>query len=695
MFPATATDEVLPAAAPRDDAAGRPRGAVDGFDPLTGIEGWALAAGAPADTVRIELTVGADAFAFAQTGLPRPDLGPGSLAGFRFAPEVFARLAKLAPHRGTLAVGVRVADADRTLPADCALPATVAECVAAWRSAVLGAKRFDEASPAKGDRLLARLSAFRLEAQSLAGKPLRPFSDNEVGRIDALHLASEGQLWFVGSMKRGMEPEFPAVVADRRKIPAGVAILHYERQDLPLSEVGVIGVMDTSWTPPPAADDGFVYVGRNGQFHLRYGAHTKLLRTEAFLAAYGQVQAVAGGRNADAIAAVLGSAANWLPGAAAAAGILAEGSVDRLLAVPGFGCIAEGWAVSPARRVETFHLKIGDCVMVADDAATEFRARPDLQSAFGGGASVTQRAGFVAVLRGALPASTGGAPLLRIVHADGSMAVSRVEPKALRLLDFVADGEELLRLYPSLRHEPFYPALLDAVRRMLDARAAEPLAFGAPMAARRLIVIRLPAERSNLRLVFDRLARHLPDLDASIGVALVADQGAGRSEALLQFHELKARVATPLSLFALPHEFDAVDELPFILTRLGAERFVHVGRGVVLTAEGWREAATSLFRRGHFVDRFEIVDENGLPDRVDGALSAACFGWSVPALLGWSLDAPRFLRGVFGGNALPETPGFDRVLPACAARIERAKPSRLADMIDADLALAGSRKDAA
>ena len=65
------------------------------------------------------------------------------------------------------------------------------------------------------------------------------------------------------------------------------------------------------------------------------------------------------------------------------------------------------------------------------------------------------------------------------------------------------------------------------------------------------------------------------------------------------------------------------------IARLGAERFVHVGRGVVLNARGWREAALSVARRGHGIERFEILDDAGHPDRVDGALGAACFGWST------------------------------------------------------------------
>ncbi|GGD99043.1 hypothetical protein GCM10011390_17290 [Aureimonas endophytica] len=664
------------------------RGLVERFDPLAGIEGWALAEHAPDAPVELELTVGGDAFALAAT---YPDFAefdgrPAGLGlpGFRFPPEIFTRLAKLSARRRSLPVAIRVAGTDAVLATATGRLPSVGELASAWRRALLGAAAAPEPRITKGDRLLARLAAFRAEAEATALLPLRPFSDNEIGQIEALHLAGEGQVWFVGWMKRGAEPEFPAVILDRQKYPAGIAILQYERADLPASAIGVIGLMETGWAPPPAARDGFVYVGRQGQYHLRYGAQTKLLRAEALHAAFAQVQPVALGPVAEALGQLVGAGSNWLPGNAAAAGMVAEGGIDRLLMLPGFGCLAEGWAVSPAKRIETFHLKLGDCAMIADEASTAFRPRPDLQPVFGA-ASVTARAGFVAALRGALPANATGAPLLRIVHDDGSMAVQRVEPKALRRLDLLADGEEVLRLFPALRHEPFYPAFLDAARRRIDERTREPAPLFQPAPALRVLVLRLPGEPANLRLAFDQLARRLPSAPAGTGVALVADQGPGRGEAKLLFRELQDAVAAPLSLFGTSHEEDILGELPFILEALGAERFVHVGRGLVPTGEGWDGAMASLTRRGHGLDRFEIVDDTGRPDRVDGALSSVCFGWSTVGFLGWSRRAPRFLRGAYRFGGLPRPAPGDRVIGTAAIRLERPRPARLADMIDEDL----------
>ncbi|MET0258234.1 MAG: hypothetical protein ABW179_06595 [Methylobacterium sp.] len=679
-----------------DAATGRWCGRIERIDPAFGICGWVLAVDAPDAATELELTVGGDAFALAETSDPHAavdrQLGFETRAAFRFPPAVFARLARLGARRHALPVGVRIAGADLRLMPPAGRDPSVGELVEAWRAGLLAALLPPEQGATRGDRLLRRLAGLRAEAVALGDRPLRPISDNDVGQIDALYPAADGQLWFVGWTKRGVETDFAAVVVDREKLPAGGAVLQYERPDLNSTCVGVVGLLDTGWTPPPVMRDGFVYLGRGAQLHLRYGPHTRLLRADAFLAAFAQAHPLAVGGHGDALASVLHSGANWIAGNAVAAGIAAEGGLDRLLMVPGFGCLAEGWAVSPAKRVETFHMKIGDCVMTADEAALSFRPRPDLAAVFGAG-SVTTRAGFSCALRGALPENAAGAPLLRIVHDDGTSVVQRVEPKLLRRFDPVGDGEEVLRMFPSLRHEPFYPAFLAAQARRLAGALREPLVLHeAP--ARRLVVVRLPGETGNGNLVFDRLARHLPDLDPAIGVALVADAGRARAEALMRFEELRAETPAPLSLLTVAHGHDVLPELPFVLARLGAERFVHVGRGVVFNARGWREAEASLSRRGHFVDRFEILDDAGHPDRVDGALGAAGFGWSTAAFLAHAGAAPVLTRGLFGDSGLPRHPGRDRALPACASRVERPAVSRLADMIDADL-LASMRTEAA
>ncbi len=254
---------------------GQWRGRIDRFDPLAGVEGWALRIDDPGRRVELELTVGDYVLSLGSTGLARPDVdihvSPNCRAGFRFDPSLFARLARLARHRRDKPVALRIAGTDITLLPPAGRAPSVGELVAQWREAILSDLGRREAPRSKGDRLLAQLRALRLEAEPLRERALRPLSDGEIGQIDLVHLSSDGQVWFIGWCKRGIETEFSAAIADRVKHPAGIAIAPYERSDLSANCVGVVGLMETGWTPPAQFKDGFVYVGRNGQFHLRLG----------------------------------------------------------------------------------------------------------------------------------------------------------------------------------------------------------------------------------------------------------------------------------------------------------------------------------------------------------------------------------------------------------------------------------------
>lgn len=665
------------------------RGYIDGWDPLTGIHGWALTTDAPSTPLKLELLVGDVALSTIETGRSRPDLagllGVAVVAGFCFTPDIFPRLARLSPRRAEHAVNVRIAGTQVLLRGREPLP-TVARFVELWRDALLAAQVQHRDSLSKADQLRVRLSMMRTESEAFRALPLRPTAENEIGHIDALYLDAQSLVWFTGWIARDFDAEFPAIIVDRQKHAAGVAILLYERQDLASRFVGVIGVIDTGWAPPALTGDFFIYVGRNAGRQLRASARTKLLGAEAFLAIYRQAAGVASGGNVDAMSALLSSGDNWLPGSAAAAGMAADAALDRLLMIVGFGCIAEGWSVSPAKRVQTFQLKVGDCVLVADDDATYFRPRPDLASVAGDEAALS-RAGFVSMLRGELPHATSGANLLRVIYDDGTSVVKRLEPRLMRQLDCIVDSAEVLRLYPSLRHERCYPALLDAIERQLVARVRWP-AIIAVNPCKRLVVLTLPTEPNNVRLCFDYIARLRRFGDPNIGICLVARRSLNLPQTRVLFEEFRPREPNPLSLVCVEEEFDSFAALPFVLSKHNADRFVYVDGGLILTQRGWQEAVETLGMPGHAIRYFQIVDDAGSPDRIHGALSAACFQWTTAAFLQWLSSARRFVRGVFQGNGLPDPVSGRDVRPGAAMYVERVASSRLADMIDEDL-LAG------
>jgi hypothetical protein len=662
------------------------RGYVDLWDPRAGIQGWALAMDSIGGRVKLELVVGETAFATAETGESRPDIdsivNTRAEAGFCFQARVFDRLAQLDTRRQDLPVNIRIAGTNVVLQPGQSCP-TVGELVESWRRSILESLQHSDPGTGKGDRLRARLAVMRAEAEAFRDLALRPVSENEVGQIEAVHVGSDGLIWIIGWVARGSETEFPCIIIDRQKYPGGAANIHYERQDLASGYVGFVGLMDTGWTPPALLKDFFVHIGHRAKRQLRAGSKVRLIGLEEFLGIYKQADQASVAGNADTLAAVLTSNSSWVPGNAQAVGIAAEASLDRLLMVPGFGCIVEGWAVSPAKRVQTFQLKLADCVLIADEASTYFLPRPDLASVFGGGTSVVARAGFVTVLRGALPSTVSGAPLLRVIHDDGTSFVQRLDPRLLHQLDYISDSAEILRFYPSLRHERFYAVLLDAIRRRLADKVRAPVAISAAP-CQRVIVLRLPSERSNQRLLFDCIARSGGN-PHGIGVCVVADHERGLAEAKLLFEELRPIASMPLSLFCVDDVNDGFNSLPFLLSQILAERFLYVDRGVLLTARGWEQGKVFLAGHGHRIQFGEIVDDAGAPDRIHGSLSAGCFAWTSAALLAWIASAPRFIHGVFKTNGLPKPLTGSQVLTSAATRAEVPRSSRLADMVDEDL----------
>ena len=662
------------------------RGYIDSWDPLTGILGWALSSESPSESLKLELVIGDVALTAAETNRPRRDLsdllGVSVAAGFHFGPEIFPRLARLKRQRADHAVYIRVAGTNVRLPGRMPV-STVAALVEQWHAALLTPAPSLPDLTSRADKLRFRLALLRRESEPFTNLPLRPVAENESGHVDALYLDNQSLLWFTGWIARDFDMEFSAIVSDRQKYPAGVATLQYERQDLASRFVGIIGLIDTAWAPPALTGDLFIYAGENMTRQLRVSARTKLMGAEAFLLAYRQAETLARGANVTAMSALLAASDQWIPGGTPTPGGGGEASVDRLFVIAGFGCIAEGWSVMPGGRVKSIELKIGDNFLLSDEDATYFRSRPDLATVAGDEVNLSC-AGFVTVLRGEVPTGISGVSLLRILFEDGSALVRRLEAKRFRQLDCVADSAQILRLYPSLRQERCYPALCAAIERQLARRAHVPQTI-ALSPSERLVVLTLPGDLSNLRLCFDYIAQLRSLAHMGVGICLVARRSVNLAQARLLFDEFNAHEAIPLSLVCVEGQFDGFAALPFILSKHGADRFVYIDAGLMLTHAGWRKAIANLNRYGHAIRFFEIVDDAGLPDRIHGSLSAACFQWSTAAFLQWSVSAHCFVRGVFERNGLPLPVTDGDLLVGAAMRLESAPHSRLADMIDADV----------
>lgn len=663
------------------------RGYVDEWSPLRGIVGWAFEVGGLRQDASVEFWIGDVLVGSTFASLSRDDVaeaaGASLAPGFVFTPDCFERASFLEPELLECRPIVRVSGGGPVLHSGEA-PASGNVLVSDWQHHLLdGLSSGGLPRSEPGRHLLSRLGSHRGEAHRTAELPLAPIARNEIGRIESLCVTPSGRTWFVGWMKRSVDRELPAVIVDRQKFPSGLATVAYERSDLSTDSVGVIGLIDSMWVPAPRSSEFFVYVGADGQQHLRAGGDMRVLQWQVLR------ELLVGARTTLAPGAddtLLGSAALddvWEHGNAQVAGIEAHASVDRAIVVPGFGCLAEGWIISPARRVHSMELKIGESVLVSDARATYFRPRPDLQHLAGGG-SVTARSGFVAAFLGELPSDAAGSVTLRAVYDDGLATAHAIDAKPLRIVDWIADSEDVMRMFPSLGDEPFIDDLYTAAQRCLRARSTEPIAVQYTP-GERVLVFQCSERRDQRFLLFDELKNTATSLiSGDIGIAMVVGRDTALAEIKRQAAELsRAKPKLKISLFVSGDIHAALDVLPFVLRRLGARQFVFLGNGLIPTSDGWTTIASWLRERQTIMTFLEVLDDRGRADGVHGSITASAWGWNAAAFLAWVSRSPRFVRGTYKDNGLLGGAGRNYTLSRAAVmRIDRPVVAELADVLD-------------
>lgn len=538
-----------------------------------------------------------------------------------------------------------------------------------------------------------QLDALLRDAEAALQTPVRPLSENLQGYIEAIAADPSGLLWVSGWLHKGQPLEFPAILVDRRKVAASVMLTCYDRPDLPADACAVFGVIRADWQPASTGTDIFLFFGEGMRFHLRGVKPLRIVDTKAALEQFEQVRPFCYGSRTTALQRMLSSVQNWIPETARTAGFPIHVHVDQALVLPHFGCMVEGWALSPLKQVERFILRFGNTVLHADPVSTYFKERADLGSAFPHCANLLSQAGFVALFRGRLPTEELIDPLLKVVFTDGTSTNHPIEPNALRRLGHSASLDDALGFYPALQHEAFFPEFAATVRREIAAGLRPPEAFAKAKAARAM-VFAVPADRSDAHLLFDDALRRIRDLADPPGLVFVAERGPHRSNTVTLFRSLAAATDAPCSLFFVDNVDYALYGLVDILQAIGATRFLFTGTGVLLTASGWQSAQRALESNSTRIDFFEIADEltalgaDLAPDGI--ARSSACFAWSTAALAVWMPRMPVFIGGRHSDNglALASRPGiFHR---AAARRIGGGNGAcRIAAYMNQDAATRG------
>ncbi len=673
-------------------------GFIDVIDARAGVRGWAVNLADPTDPVRLQLCIGGRTMAETLATGERPDISAGlgmkAAAAFHFDAAAMQALADGIDDPGDV-LSVRLAATGQYLSYS-EKPVSGAHILA--QGAVLPEPRaVPQSSAAELDLLLDKLQA---QATTLSEQLLRPMPEALQGYIETIALTSSGQVWFMGWMQRGHLQEFSAVVVERRKYPAAVAVMSYLRDDLPSDACGVVGVIATAWRPNSASSEVHLFFG-GGRFFMKSHDPLRLLPSGELTAEYEGIRdRCLGDGRATALQRMLTSLESWQPSRTETQWFGTETSIDRVLVVPGLGCLVEGWVISPMRRVETLRLRAGAAVMSAHPDSLYWKPRRDLLAAFPGSERLAERAGFVGLFTGGAEPDDFADPVLKVVFEGGSSANWPVPARAFRRLGHSASVEDALMFFPALQEETFFPRFAEAAINAERGAMAPPVPITVAR-CRRAMVFVLPEDRCDLFLLFEDIAQQVSQGVGIEALAFVAAARSNRSDALWLFREFQAAYGHPrsiaCSLLVIDDAAQAFSLLPDILREIGANRFFFAGSGVFLTGPGWVQARQALNATAPDLVFFGLQAEE-FERRVPGdEVSARCFVWSAGQFARWALTAPAFMGGFYKDNALGRF-GGSRIVHDDAARSTRTPlPTRTEEAVNAAVyasavAQAGARR---
>ena len=665
-------------------------GFVDLIDSARGVRGWAVNLIDPLDPVRLQLCIGGQVVAETLASGERADisakLGRPARAGFAFDAAVMAMLPDFLDDTDDV-LTVRVAETGQHL-SSAERPPTAGEILARLRAEAVPETR---SSTADMEYLLDELQA---GAAPLTELGLRPLPENQQGYIETIATDSAGQVWFMGWMKRGHVQEFSAVVVDRRKYPAAVAVMSYLRDDLPPDCCGVVGLISSPWRPTSASHDLHLFFGSNGRFHLRSHDPLRIVTSSELVAEYeGVRERCLGDGRSIALQRMLTALENWLPTRSAGQWYATETSIDRVLLVPGLGCLVEGWVISPMKRIEALRLRVGASVMSAHPDSLYWKPRRDLLGAFPGGERMVERAGFVGLFAGDAEPEDFADPVLKVIFQGGSSANWTVAAKAFRRLGHSASVEDALLFFPALQEEVFFPRFAAASIRAERGAMNPPVPISVTR-SRRAMVFVLPEDRSDTFLLFEEVAQQCRKQAAKSGnqveaLAFIAASRSNRSDALWLFREFQTAYGLPrdiaCSLLVIDDVAQAFDLLPDILRELGANRFFFAGNSVFLNDTGWERVHQALAQGASDLVFFGLETDAFERRSSGGGVSARCFAWSAGPFARWSLTAPAFMGGFYQDNALRQTAAAQTVHHDAARATRTPIPTRIQEAVNASV----------
>lgn len=412
------------------------------------------------------------------------------------------------------------------------------------------------------------------QAEQLTTEPVRFQSAHLAGFVEFVAPDENGRCWIGGWMRDEVAEEEGILLVDRRKWPGTCRFARHDRDDVPAGATGFIGLLQSEWRPGPGTTDVFLMLAEAKPLFLRALNPLRVVPMRDVAAIIEQMEDRRPRGHFEALRRTLLSPESWTPVSPEAAGFAVHAGLDVVTVVPGFGCVVEGWALSPAKAVADFSLRLDDVVIVADPAGTRRRARPDLAGAFPALAPVAATAGFVALFRHAAELRPGAGAALKLVFADGTSTTHPIEPGQIVWAERGLGEGELLRAYPAIEFEPFAPELAGALDGRARATAAAPRAAVPPRPSPVTIFRGVGADRAEVFRLFDELLSQRRRLEAAgVGVAVIGRET--ELDSLLPlFHGFANAFGGPCNLFLAEDDAPPIEPM---LHLLGCQRFALLG----------------------------------------------------------------------------------------------------------------------
>jgi hypothetical protein len=512
-------------------------------------------------------------------------------------------------------------------------------------------------------------------AAEFAGLPLGGPQADHVGYIESLCRARDGSLWLFGWMRLGQPLHFPGMLTDGNPpVPAATVLAHHARADLPADAVAICGPLRTAWQPTPGTKLLRLYFGDGAQRFL-HGLETVEWLTEAQGAArLAMLAPKLEGPFARAIRRQANAVFAWGQDNAAAAAIGLRAHAERVLVIPGFGCIAEGWVLSPLQPAETLLLRVGDHVLKADPASIGRRARPDLLPAVPGAHRLVQSAGYVAAFPGEIDPDGLDEVTLKVVTEDGTGFAVRVEPSQLRVLGHSAHFEDILAAYPMVRREAFFPALARGIGQTLRQAAGRAMPVEVHPAPT-VLVVAIPDDRDDTALLKSDLARLAEERPRPPPLVALLRANDNRAAALDLLAEQRAALGQGCSLFLVPDSAYALHALATVLDQVAADRFAFLAPGIFPDPAAWAALLGWLGSEETGPFAVPVWEVATAPPRPGAA--PLCFAWRRAPFLAW-LRAQPVLLGGLGAAGLRLPPETMLATGPMARRGRRLDPGLLA-----------------